>query len=61
MHKAHYHNCTNSLEALNKKVARPIDKKYHYMTSPPQQLVQIQFNSIEMFLMIPSTKIDQIV
>ena len=27
-HKAHYHTCTNGLEALNKKAARAIDKKY---------------------------------
>ena len=26
--KAHYHNCTNDLEASNKKAARAIEKKY---------------------------------
>ena len=32
-HDAHYQNCTNGLEALNKKAIRAIDKKYLQMTS----------------------------
>ena len=39
--------------------SRAKDKKCLKMTSPPEQLVQIQNNFKEMFLMIPSTKIDQ--
>ena len=58
-HEAHYHNCTNGFEALNKKAARAINKKYLLMTSLPKQLVQIQDNFKEIFLMMPSTKIDQ--
>ena len=42
-----------------KNAARPIDKKYLKMTSPPEQLTQIKNDFKEMFLMMPFTKIDQ--
>ena len=41
-HNAHYHNCTNGMEVLNKKATRAIDKKYLWMNSPPEPQVQIQ-------------------
>ena len=43
--KAHYHNCINGLETLNKKATRAIDKKYFKMTSPPEQLVKFKIIS----------------
>ena len=45
----------------NKRAARAVDKKYLKTTSPPKPLVQIQNNCTELFLMMPSTKIAQIV
>ena len=44
---------------INKTSTRVIEKKYLKMTSPPEPQVQIQNNLTEMFLMMPSTKIDQ--
>ena len=37
----------------NKTVIKVLDKKYHYTTFAPELVVQIQYNFIEMFLMMP--------
>ena len=59
-HDALYQNCTSGYTPLNKRVARAPDKKYLKITSP-ESLVQIQNNFTELLLMMPSTKIAQMV
>ena len=53
-----YQNCTNGSAPLNEGVTRAPDEKW-LLTTSPEPLVQIQNNITEMFLMMPSTKIDQ--
>ena len=56
-----FQNCTNGSAPLNKRAARAPDKKYLKKTSPFEPLVQIHNISSELFLIIPSTKIAQMV
>ena len=56
-----YQFCTNGSAPLNKRATRALDKKYLETASPPEPLVQIQNNFTELFLMMPSTKIAQMV
>ena len=54
-------DCTNSFTQLNTGVARALDDKFLKITSSPEPLVQNQNNFTEMFLMMPSTTIAQMV
>ena len=56
-----YQNCTNGFALLNKRAARAPDKKYLLKTPPPEPLVQIKGYFTELLLMMPSTKIAQMV
>ena len=51
-------NIAQMVMLCQKGVGRAIDKKYIQMKSP-EPLVQNQNNFTEIFLMLPSTKIDQ--
>ena len=55
-----HQNCTNGSAPANTGAARPLDKMF-LTTSAPKPLVQIQNNFTELFLMIPFTKIAQMV
>ena len=55
------HKCTNGSSLLNKWVAIALDKKCLKMACPPELLVQIKYYFSEMFLIMPSTKIAQMV
>ena len=59
-HYVLYLNCANGCAPLNKRAARALDKNYLKTTSPEPQ-VQFQNNFTELFLMMPSTKIAQMV
>ena len=61
LHDAFYQNSTNGSTPPNKGAARALNKKCLLMTFPPESLVQIQNNFIEMFLMMSSTKFAQTV
>ena len=56
-----YQNCTNGYAPLNKKTARTPDKKYLQTAFPPEPFVHIQNNFTGLFLMMPSSKIAQMV
>ena len=53
IHDAFYQNHTDGSAPPNKGA---LDKKCLLMTVPPESLVQIQNNFIELFLMMASTK-----
>ena len=56
-HDAFYNICTNSSAPLNKGVARALDKNFNNIwTTGPNTI-----NFMELFLMMPSTKVAQIV
>ena len=60
-HDAFYKNCTLQMVPLyrTKGLSRVLDKKWVYMTFPPEPLDQIQNKFTELFLIIVSTKIAQ--
>ena len=60
-HNALYQHLTNGSAQPNKWATRVLDKKCLYMTSPLEPLVQIQTYFTEIFLIMPSTKIEQMV
>ena len=60
-HDALKQTCKNVYTLQNKRAARALDKKYLLATSPPEPLVQIQNYFTDMFLMMPSTKLAQMV
>ena len=49
------------IHSAKKGATKAIDKKYLYTTSHPESLVQIQNNFTELFLMMHSTKLAQMV
>ena len=59
-HESLFQYCTNGSAPPNRRAARAPDKKYLKMTSP-EPLVQIQNNFTELFLIMPFTKIAQMV
>ena len=58
VHDVLYRNCTNGSALLNKGAARALDKKY--VKTSPVALVQMEDYFTELFLMMPSTNIDQL-
>ena len=60
-HDALLQNCKNGSTPLNKRAARAPDKKKNFLMTSPEQLVQIYNNSTELFFLIPSIKIAQMV
>ena len=47
----------NGFAMVNKRAAKALGKTYLYATIHPESLVQIQYNSTEMILIMPSSKI----